>query len=126
MLYLATLIPLAILDAIWLFSTGSFYREKLGHLFADKFSFGPAVLFYLVYAAAVAYFVLQPNLASSYLKIFLVGAFFGFAVYAAYDFTNQATMRSWPVIVTIVDLAWGAILTGITAMAALAITNFFK
>ncbi len=126
MIYIATLIPLAILDAIWLFSTGGFYREKLGHLFADKFSFAPAVLFYLVYAAAVAYFVINPNMASSYAKVFFVGLFFGFVAYAAYDLTNQATMKSWPIMVTIVDLMWGALLTGITAVVSLAILKFFR
>lgn len=36
------------------------------------------------------------------------GAIFGLVTYATYDLTNLATIKDWPLIVTIVDLAWGA------------------
>jgi uncharacterized membrane protein len=44
----------------------------------------------------------------------LYGGLFGFCVYAAYDITNLATLRGWPMAVSAVDLAWGAVATAVT------------
>ncbi len=44
-----------------------------------------------------------------------VGAFFGFITYATYDMTNLATLRDWPVFITVVDIIWGTVLCGLTA-----------
>jgi uncharacterized membrane protein len=30
--------------------------------------------------------------------------------YATYDLTNLATVKDWPLIVTVVDLCWGVVL----------------
>ena len=49
----------------------------------------------------------------------------GLAAYAAYDLTNQATLREWPLIVTVVDMAWGALLTGLVALVATVVTKYF-
>ena len=38
------------------------------------------------------------------------GAFFGLIAYATYDLTNLATLRDWPVLVTVVDITWGTVL----------------
>jgi uncharacterized membrane protein len=48
----------------------------------------------------------------------LFGALFGFCVYAAYDLTNLATLRGWPLTVSLVDLAWGAVVTAAAAAAS--------
>jgi uncharacterized membrane protein len=40
-------------------------------------------------------------------RVFAYGAFFGLVTYATYDLTNLATIKSWPAIVSIVDLTWG-------------------
>ena len=45
------------------------------------------------------------------------GAVFGLTAYGTYDLTNQATLRDWPTIVTIIDLAWGSTLTAVVAAA---------
>jgi uncharacterized membrane protein len=58
--------------------------------------------------------------------IFLSGALLGLVAYGAYDFTNQATLRDWPVVVTIVDLAWGAILTGVVSVVSVYIGKLFS
>ena len=101
-LYLLTLFSLVIIDATWLFSMGSMYKQWIGGLFAPGINYIPIVLFYLVYAVAVIFFVISPAIKSStpLLTVFLTGAFFGLIAYAAYDLTNQATLRDWPWIVT--------------------------
>jgi uncharacterized membrane protein len=124
-----TLIPLVILDGIWLFSMGPiFYKKFLGHLMSASPSWAPVVLFYILYAIGIAVFVTLPAFRAntSYWMIFLSGALLGLVAYGAYDFTNQATLRDWPVVVTIVDLAWGAILTGVVSVVSVYIGKLFS
>jgi uncharacterized membrane protein len=40
----------------------------------------------------------------------LWSALFGFFTYAAYDLTNLALLKDWPLIVVIIDILWGVIL----------------
>jgi uncharacterized membrane protein len=65
-----------------------------------------AILFYFIHAVGIVVFPVP--LAASWLSAALYGALFGFVVYAAYDLTNLATLRGWPMAVSLVDLAWGA------------------
>jgi uncharacterized membrane protein len=51
----------------------------------------------------------------------LLGAFLGLVADAAYDLTNWATVRDWPLPVILVDLAWGTVLTaGVSSIGYLA------
>lgn len=102
------------LDAVWLgLVARDFYPRHIGHLMAADVAWGAAVLFYLVFLAGVVTFVIRPSLEAGSPSFALTrGAFFGLVTYATYDLTNQATLRAWPVLVTVVDLAWGAALTG--------------
>jgi uncharacterized membrane protein len=59
-------------------------------------------------------------LAGSWAGAVFYGALFGFCVYAAYDLTNLATLRGWPLTVSLVDLAWGAVVTAAAAVIAFA------
>ncbi len=83
----------------------------------------PALIFYLLYAAGIVYFVVRPASGEPTLNIFLIGAFFGLCAYAAYDLTNQATIEGWPVAVTLADMAWGAFATGTAAAIAMLLTR---
>lgn len=47
---------------------------------------------------------------NSWRHALLSGALFGLITYATYDLTNLATLKDWPLLVTVVDLAWGATL----------------
>jgi len=99
------------LDAIWLSFAGErLYRPAIGHLMREGFDLGAAALFYLLYVSALLYFVLLPARGTG--DALRRGAFFGLVAYATYDLTNQATLRDWPWHVTLVDLAWGAFVTG--------------
>ena len=79
------------------------------------------VVFYLVYAAGVQIFCVHPALeAGSWPRAWLAGALFGFFAYATYDPTNLATLKSWPLLVSVVDLLWGALVTSAAAAAGYA------
>jgi uncharacterized membrane protein len=116
-LYLATLVAFLVLDGLWLGLVARvFYRQHLGYLMAPHANVLAAALFYLLFVAAVLFFVVVPGLkAGSLGPTLLRAAFFGLVTYATYDLTNQATMRNWPVIVTVVDMLWG---TGVTVAAS--------
>ena len=47
-----------------------------------------------------------------------MGALFGLFAYGTYDLTNQATLRNWTTTLTIADMAWGTLVSGIAAVAA--------
>jgi uncharacterized membrane protein len=42
---------------------------------------------------------------------------FGLLAYSTYDLTNFATMKNWPLSVTIIDIAWGTSVSLITSIA---------
>jgi uncharacterized membrane protein len=124
--YLAALATLAVLDALWLgVLSRDFYKARLGQLLLDQPKWPVAVLFYLVHAVGVVVFPVP--LAASWLSAVLYGALFGVVVYAAYDLTNLATLRGWPMAVSLVDLAWGATVLawGATVSAAACVAAFF-
>ncbi|WP_020695755.1 DUF2177 family protein [Reyranella massiliensis] len=118
--YLASGLIFFVIDAVWLhLASERLYRQHIGHLLADSFNLVPAILFYLIYAFGIVVFAVAPALkAGSWSTASLLGACLGLVAYATYDLTNQATLRSWPVVVTLVDCAWGAFLTSIAATFA--------
>ncbi|WP_430397037.1 DUF2177 family protein [Ferrovibrio sp.] len=114
---LTLLLLMAVADAIWLsLAAAAFYRPLLGERLNDMPVLWAAIGFYLLYAIGVAWFVLRPALAAgSARQAVQYGAGFGLVAYGTYDLTNQATLVGWPVMVTLVDMAWGSLLTASTA-----------
>ncbi|NJO32634.1 MAG: DUF2177 family protein [Rhodospirillales bacterium] len=93
-----------------------FYKPILGDSALDSFKLLPAALFYLIYAAGIVAFAVLPALETGRWQVALLrGLLFGLCAYATYDLTNHATLRNWSVSLTLVDIAWGALLTGIAA-----------
>ena len=118
--YAVALTVLAIVDALWLGVVArEFYKTRLGDMLQDRPVWSAAILFYLVHAVGIAVFAVPPSLASgTWWNALLYGGLFGFCVYAAYDLTNLATLRGWPLAVSVVDLAWGAVATAVATVAA--------
>lgn len=117
--YIASAIVFLGLDYLWLGRiAGPFYRERLAHLMADNVNFVVAGGFYAFYVVGIVIFAIQPALRSgAWSDALLYGALFGFFAYATYDVTNLATLRDWPVSVVVVDVVWGSLLTGTSAVA---------
>ncbi|MFZ5831038.1 MAG: DUF2177 family protein [Planctomycetota bacterium] len=111
-LYGAMLAGFLAIDFVWLaFVARTFYRKHLGFLLADQVQWPAAIVFYLLFVAGLLVFAVMPALREgSFQRAVLLGAFFGLVTYATYDLTNQATVKNWPWIVTVVDLAWGTLL----------------
>jgi len=112
--YVAVLAGILVLDAVWLgLVARQFYADQLGSLIAPQVQWWAAGLFYLLFAGGVVFFAVAPHGAAAPPgRAFGRGAFFGLVAYATYDLTSQAMIRDWPLLVTVVDLGWGAALTG--------------
>lgn len=111
--YIITALIFAAMDFGWLsFANARLYKPEIGELLIDGVRPVPALLFYLIYMLGVTGLCVLPNLAArDGLKAAGAGALLGLAAYAAYDLTNQATMKLWSTKVTLADLAWGAFAT---------------
>ncbi|WP_310495969.1 DUF2177 family protein [Sandarakinorhabdus sp.] len=123
--YVATGISFAVIDSFWLILMAPrLYKPEIGEMLAPAFRGGPAVVFYLLYIAGMLYFAVMPGLASGrWQTALLQGAVLGFMCYMTYDMTNYATLKVWSLKVTILDLIWGTVLTGLSAAAGAAITQ---
>jgi len=116
----------AVLDAIWLgFAMNAFYRSQLApivRLSADG-SIAPnwpaAFLVYVLLGLGVATFVMPSATSPAAAAGF--GALFGLCVYGVYDLTNFSTLAQYPLMITVVDTAWGAVATAVCAMVVRAI-----
>lgn len=111
--YAGTLISFLLIDAVWLgLVARSFYRDQLGDLMLPSPNFTIAALFYLFFAIAVVGLAVRPGLDSgSAWTAIGYGALLGLAAYGTYDITNLSTLKGWPAVLSIVDMAWGTILT---------------
>jgi len=114
-IYFFTLIPFLLLDVIWLVLIApSFYKSQIGHLMTETPNFLAAIIFYLLYVVGLVVFVTGRE--GTLKQAALRGAFFGLIGYATYDLTNLATLRDWPILVTVVDLIWGTFVSGLTCL----------
>ena len=116
--YAIATVILFIIDFIWLgFIAKDFYKDQLGHLMTDPVKYGIAAAFYLTYTVGITVFAVKPALDADNLWLALgYGALFGFLAYGTYDFTNMATLKDWPFMMSIVDVIWGTCLTAVTAV----------
>lgn len=105
------------IDMIWLGVVAkSFYRNQIGHLLKTDVNWTAAVVFYLIFILGLVTFVILPAMEKKSLSYALIfGGLFGLVCYATYDLTNLAVAKDWPLLVTIVDLAWGTVLAASVA-----------
>ena len=111
-MYLIAFIVFIAIDAVWLGLIATrFYKNNIGHLMAEKPNFIAAGIFYLLFIVGVVFFTYSGIVEQNFGKALLAGAIFGFMTYATYDLTNLATLKDWPITVTVVDLFWGTFLS---------------
>jgi uncharacterized membrane protein len=112
-LYFVTLFAFFAIDMVWLgLVARSFYYDQLGFLLNPNTNWVAAMIFYLLFIAGILVFVVIPGLEKNSLKATILrAALFGLVTYATYDLTKLATVKDWPLAITLVDLAWGTILT---------------
>lgn len=118
--YVLTAIFFGLLDALWLGRmVPAVYRPEIGSLLMDGWRPAPALIFYALYMLGIQIFAIAPALEAGRWQVAAQwGALFGFFCYMTYDLTNHATMKIWSVKVTLLDIAWGTVATGIAAGVA--------
>ena len=106
-----------IVDMIWLgIIAKGFYRKAREPLLTANINWAAAIIFYLLFLVGILVFALLPGMEKRSLGYTVVlAALFGFIAYATYDLTNLATLRDWPLMLSIVDMLWGAFLSTSTA-----------
>lgn len=117
--YAATLVTLLVFDAVWLgLVARPLYVGGIGHLMAESPRLGAAAVFYAVYAAGLMFFAVLPQAGTAgWATTLLAGAAFGAVAYATYDLSNLATLRDWPLGLSMLDIGWGALLSALAAVA---------
>jgi len=112
-LYFVSLAAFFVIDMAWLgLAARSFYQQHLGFLISPSPNWFVAILFYLLFNVGLLFFVIVPGLKDNSLKTTLLkAALFGLITYATYDLTNLATLKDWPVLLSMVDMAWGTFLS---------------
>lgn len=116
--YLSVLASFVALDALWLGQIAStWYDTAIGHLMADTPSWPAALAFYLLYPIGLVIFGVRPGQPAKWTESAGIGALFGFFAYATYDLTNLAVLADWPIYISMLDIVWGSLLSGISAAA---------
>jgi len=120
--YVVALLVVVILDAVWLgVLAGDFYKREMGPLMSGSVRIVPAALFYLLYPLALVYLALFREPADRSEALWR-SAVFGLAAYGAYDLTTLAIVPGWPVLLNLVDWAWGGVAGTLAGAAAYAAT----
>ena len=111
-LYFIALPVFFAIDFIWLaFVAKNFYAKQIGFLMKTNINWSAAIIFYLLFIVGLVLFIISPAVEKkSLITAIIMGGLFGFFTYATYDLTNLATLKNWPLTVSIVDMIWGTIL----------------
>jgi uncharacterized membrane protein len=105
------------IDMVWLgLIARNTYQNQIGHLLKPDVNWTAAIIFYLLFIFGLVFFVINPAVDQGKLSTALIyGALFGLITYATYDLTNLATMKDWPLQITLIDLTWGTFLGASTS-----------
>ena len=124
-LFLIALPVFFVIDIVWLVLVAKkFYQEQIGFLLKPDINWSAAIIFYLLFIAGLIIFVISPAVEkNSWVHAILFGALFGLITYATYDLTNLATLKDWPLLVTVVDLIWGTVLASSISLITYFIAN---
>jgi uncharacterized membrane protein len=124
-LFLIALPVFFVIDMVWLVLVAKkFYQEQIGFLMKPDINWFAAIIFYLLFIAGLIIFVISPAVEKhSWVHALVFGALFGLITYATYDLTNHATLKDWPLLVTVVDLIWGTVLASSISLMTYLIAN---
>lgn len=123
----ATFIVMIVIDLLWLgVIAKSLYANAMGDLMSPQPRLGVAAIFYLMYPIGLVIFAVLPGVdAGSVMRAGVMGALFGLFAYATYDLTNLAVVRNWPVALSFIDIAWGTLVSGVSAAAGAYAVRWF-
>ncbi len=120
--YLGGLVFFLVVDVVWIkFVMKPIFDAHVAELMAEQVRLSVAAGFYLLYVAGAVYFAVAPGLrGGGWGVVALNGAILGFLAYGTYEATNMATLRGWSWTMVTIDVAWGTVLTAMTALVGYA------
>lgn len=115
--YLIAFVVFFLIDLVWLVVVArKLYQQELGYIMREKPNWIVAALFYFIFIAGLLFFVINPALEKNrWTYALFAGMLFGLITYSTYDLTNLATLKDWPIMITIIDLIWGTSLGGLVS-----------
>lgn len=112
-------VVLGVLDGLWItLVAGPLYRAELGAVVREQFLLAPALAFYVIYLLGLTHFVTLPRRHGSAGSAARDAAFFGVVAYGTYAMTGWAVLEPFSAVVALSDLAWGAVVSCATVLAA--------
>lgn len=116
--FVIALIVFFAIDLVWLgLIAKNLYSKYLGFIMSDKVNWIAALIFYALFIVGLLVFVIEPALQDqNFTQLVLRAALFGLVTYATYDLTNLATLKDWPIQITIIDLIWGTTLSTLVSV----------
>ena len=122
-LYLSTAVIFLVIDAIMLrLYMAPLFSRYIGLMMLENIRLGPAALFYLAYVAGLLYLVSVPALKAG-APLLIPAAVLGFMAYGTFEFTNYAILKGWNLRMVVTDVAWGTVLTAVSAWGGVAVTR---
>lgn len=115
--FVVTLAVLVALDAAMLgLFMAPLFMAHIGPIMAEPMRAAPAVLFYPAYAAGLVWLVSRPALREGR-AVVAPAAVVGAMAYGTFELTNYAILRDWHLSMVVADMAWGTVLTAVSAWA---------
>ena len=126
--YIGSAVAMLALDAVWLTTmVPRLYKPALGDMLADPPNFIIAGVFYLLYVIGIVVLAVLPALnQQNWLMALGAGALLGLVAYGTYDFTNLSTLKNWPLTLSLIDVCWGVVLTGVAATGGYFVANWLS
>lgn len=120
------MIVLVGLDLLWLGVIAKpLYLQGIGHLMADRPNLVAAVSFYALFGLGLVVFAVLPaGPPLGWGRTMAMAALFGFFAYATYDLTNLATLKQWPMGLSLLDITWGACVSAAAAAGGKALMDW--
>ncbi len=125
--YVVVISTYLILDGIWLgLVAQKSYIEAMESLIRQNIHIWPWIAFYTLYSFAIVYLVVIPNLSNSWKAVAIAGALLGMASYGAYNMTNYALIKDWPLSITFTDWGWGIFVTSVSSLSGFYVLKIMK
>lgn len=123
--YAVTLAVFVLVDGLWIALVATrLYEAEMPQLVRDQPQWVPAVVFYLLFVAALVHLAVRPGVARRSVRHGATqGAVLGLTAYATYALTNLAVIDGFATAAALADLAWGGVLGASVAALATALLN---
>lgn len=114
--YLAAGVLFIAIDLLWLTLVMSkLFKTQMPQLILEQPKLAPTIVFYALYPIGITVFGVLP--ANEWTRAAAMSALFGLLAYATYELTNLATLKGWSAQIAMMDIAWGAALSGVAGAA---------